>query len=404
MTCDLKYIFFLMNAQAYIAKMKNIQGALLELLDNIEYSDSDLQQFTKMITDQNVQDEMLKDFLHLLSKMSADHQRSPHLIKKVEYILAFLKKEIISKFSNTSLFNIFKKNKRILLFLIKERFIEIDEYLHDFMSDHNDYIDYFAPELISYMSNEARNEEEDDLFEENRRIGENHNYICKLIRDDSVKEFISHVNKANLPIKKAQIQQSCFETNWFLINQFEISLMEYAAFFGSLKIFKYLYLNDENITDSIWQYAIHGNNAEIIHLLEEKLDMNPEYSLYYALLFHNYEIADYLINNYDLNEFCNSDSIQFYMMKNYNFKFLNEKYILDSNLNESLIFLSKYNYIDLVKLLLSNKDINKVVFTDNYYPIHCAISNGNIEFVKFLLKFPIIKANLNAILYLSNLI
>lgn len=346
-----------MNAQAYIAKMKSIQGALLELLDNSEYSESDLQQFTKMITDQNVQDEMLKDFLHLLSKMSADHQRSPYLIKKVEYILAFLKKEIISKFSNTSLFNIFKKNKRILLFLIKEKLIKIDEYVHGFMSDHNDYIDYFAPELISYMSNEAKNEEEDDLFEENRRIGENHNYICKLIRDDSAKEFISHVNTANLPIKKAKIQQSCFETNWFLIDQFDISLMEYAAFYGSLKIVRYLQMNGVELTPSLWTYAVHSNNPELIRFLEENHVPPAEYSdddyedIYEESVkcFHN-DIAQYVKNNL-LNE---NDYDQLKLIKFYNFEFIPD----DFGNEEYFNYFCRYDYLSLVNIFINDMDLN----------------------------------------------
>lgn len=47
------------------------------------------------------------------------------------------------------------------------------------------------------------------------------------------------------------------------------SLIEYAAFFGSIKVFNYLYKNEVKIYQSIWPLAIHGNNPELIHLLEE---------------------------------------------------------------------------------------------------------------------------------------
>ena len=52
-----------------------------------------------------------------------------------------------------------------------------------------------------------------------------------------------------------------------------VNLIEYASFFGSIQIFKYLYLNGckSNISQnsSIMVYAIHGCNEEIIHILEK---------------------------------------------------------------------------------------------------------------------------------------
>ena len=41
-------------------------------------------------------------------------------------------------------------------------------------------------------------------------------------------------------------------------------------FFGSIQIIQYLRYNNVPITESLWLYGIHSNNAEIIHFLEEK--------------------------------------------------------------------------------------------------------------------------------------
>ena len=49
----------------------------------------------------------------------------------------------------------------------------------------------------------------------------------------------------------------------------ETNLVEYAAFFGSIQIFKYLLVNQVKLIPSLWIYAIHSRNPEIIHLLEE---------------------------------------------------------------------------------------------------------------------------------------
>ena len=47
------------------------------------------------------------------------------------------------------------------------------------------------------------------------------------------------------------------------------TLIEYSAFYGSIQIFNFLRMNNVELSPSLWLYAIHGNNAELIHLLEE---------------------------------------------------------------------------------------------------------------------------------------
>ena len=121
-------------------------------------------------------------------------------------------------------------------------------------------------------------------FFENREKGENDSYICKLIREDSIDEFIEYVNKSNISLEST-INQSIYETNAFLIqkqNEYiilrfnqsnsnsSITLMEYAAFFGSIQIFQYLKINGVEMNQELWLYSIHGKNAEIIHLIEER--------------------------------------------------------------------------------------------------------------------------------------
>ena len=91
--------------------------------------------------------------------------------------------------------------------------------------------------------------------------------ICSLIRQDSVVDFITHVNRYNIsPLSR--ISPSIFETNPFLIDNTNTSLIEYSAFFGSIQIFRYLLMNNAELTPSLWLYAIHSKNAELIHLLE----------------------------------------------------------------------------------------------------------------------------------------
>ena len=113
------YIIIKMNIQGYLATMKSIQDNLLEFLESEDDFKDTLNQFTNFLTEQLIQNEILKDFLNLLSKISMNHQRTANFIKKIESILTFLKNDIQSKISKTSLFNVFRDNKRILLFHLK---------------------------------------------------------------------------------------------------------------------------------------------------------------------------------------------------------------------------------------------------------------------------------------------
>ena len=159
------------------------------------------------------------------------------------------------------------------------------------------------------IESEILNEFGEDIisFEEKCRIGENDSYICKLIRKDLLDDFIVYVNEKNYQLDST-IKPSIYETNDFLLQfNIEMTLIEYAAFFGSIKIFNYLRLNKISMTPSIWNYAIHGNNAEIIQILEENQIELPEEKSYKQLLeesikCHHNEIAYYIQNSYLENE------------------------------------------------------------------------------------------------------
>ena len=140
-------------------------------------------------------------------------------------------------------------------------------------------------------------------FNECRNKGENDNYICELIRADSIDEFIAYINEKNIPIN-LKIKQSIFETNQFLIGK-NPQLIKYAAFFGSIRIFKYLQLNKAKMSPKLLLYAIHSNNPEIIEILLEK-KKKPKYTKYNECLIesikcHHNEFATYfkftLMNN-----------------------------------------------------------------------------------------------------------
>lgn len=136
--------------------------------------------------------------------------------------------------------------------------------------------------------------------------------------------------------------------------EYAFSLIEYAAINGSAKIFKYLIENKVKIDDSIWLYAIHGKNPEIIHILEKnQIKPNSYEELYLeSIKCHHNDLAKYIKNKYlaDKNDIdISAESIQYY-----NFKFI-QKEMIDSSVLPLLI---KYNHIILTRILLQDDKID----------------------------------------------
>lgn len=207
-----------------------------------------------------------------------------NLGKMIQYLI----QKKISDISNFEIYQIFKNNKRILLLLLEQGIIRPDEIIiSDIMitNDKNNfpYSHYLYSGIKSFIDkneikkieNEIKQkyDEEITIFEEKCRTGENDSFICSLIRQDSVEDFISYVNRNNKSLS-SQIHPSIFETNLFLMNKTP-TLIEYAMFFGSIQIIRYLYYNKVSLTNSMWLYVIHSNNPKLIHFLEEN-EILPE--------------------------------------------------------------------------------------------------------------------------------
>ena len=64
--------------------------------------------------------EKLRFLLRLISEISQNHHRFPYLITKIEHILNNFFDIIKTTFSSYEIFDLFKNNKRIILFLLKE--------------------------------------------------------------------------------------------------------------------------------------------------------------------------------------------------------------------------------------------------------------------------------------------
>ena len=404
----------------YIQEKKEIYENLMNFLEN---NDNNEKYFKKIINDISKQQheepqEKLGKFLQLLVNVANNIHRSQSLFNKIFQIIEYYEDQIKQTFSNITIFNTFQSNKKLLLFLFKKRIIVIDNIIsNELLSKNefngNDYCHFFYPEIKKFIDKENIKSIEKELleidsnifdhFDEKREEGENDTFICSLIRKDSVEEFISYVNRANISLN-SEINHSIFETNSFLIENKNISLIEYASFFGSIQILQYLNMNKIELKSSLWLYAIHSRNAELFHLLEENkadpLDFNSDDSKFNHFLkcfcesvkCHHNEFASYIEDNFLIQ---NKDKIR----KNNDvlssiIQFHNYAYFpTDLEDEDEFFILVSNDYHKLVNLFIKKKEetirkeISEKINIYEFYKITLkkAANENKFEIIYFLL-------------------
>lgn len=356
--------------------MKNININLLNLLDEGQVMEENLQNLQKRFEDQDILNNqyMLHATLHMMAAISNNHNRSSNFFEILEKILEKLKFAILKNFTNIQIFHFFKCNKRILLYLINEKILKIDNYIFNYFKEFPSYNYYFYPEISTFLTfkdfdesnqNEIyvnqlkhyyKNKED---FIEKRKIGENPTYICQLIRKDMIEDFIVYINKNSYDLNTI-IEPSIFESNLCLLDEY-LSLIEYAAFFGSVQIFKFLVQNGAALTSTLWIYSIHGNNPELFELLKEYgvlvKDMSCKSFFIESVKCHHNDFANFYQNNYCQSNQKSSFEILSVGLKYHNFAFIDSFYIGQFSFYD----LCLYDYPIFVDYLLKTTfiEINK---------------------------------------------
>ena len=152
-----------MSIEEYVEKKKNIQQVLLEYIDDESNVEENYETLIQVLKEQNIIKDLkdMKEILYLISIIGDNFHRSNTFFHKLELILQNLKEKITKLFSNNEIFEIFKNNKRILLFLIEEQIILIDENFISTITNGNyigkHYFEYFYPEIINIFTEEIIN-------------------------------------------------------------------------------------------------------------------------------------------------------------------------------------------------------------------------------------------------------
>ncbi|OHS95321.1 hypothetical protein TRFO_38572 [Tritrichomonas foetus] len=222
-----------------------------------------------------------------------------------------------------------------------------------------------------------------ELHHKNCINGKNEHPIAVIIRRDDIDTLQQFLSQNNFP-KNATIPISIYERFSF-INERNVKLIDFAAFFGSIKCFKFLMLNDFDFSiHQTFVYAVCGGMSEIVHLCEEK-KCEIKGSLLASVQFHRHDFFDWLIDIKNMN--YSDDLIPAQLLQYFNITSLINcinrgidptKFIFPSVLNGNLIFL---------KYLVTINEINLNVCDSNgMTPLHYACEKGFEEIVSFLIE------------------
>ncbi|OHS97503.1 hypothetical protein TRFO_36295 [Tritrichomonas foetus] len=93
------------------------------------------------------------------------------------------------------------------------------------------------------------------------------------------------------------ITPSFLENNPEINKGYELYLLDYAAAFGSINIFRYLWMKNAKYSEKLMEYFIIGGNSEIFDFLKKNwIDFNSNCCML-AIEYYYFEIWEYLINN-----------------------------------------------------------------------------------------------------------
>lgn len=377
--------------QEYLAPFKEFQRLLINFIDSFGIQNEEYENLINFYNNKNFRNDKdeLREICTMISKITKNYHRVSDDFEKTEQIIFFLANDIQSTFTNLEIYDIFRNNRQIILILLSKEMIKIDEAISHkiYIKEgtlYTSYRQFFYPEIKQFLTEEDCSKIESQLlnqksdiftnFDEKRRRGENDNEIFTLIRNDSITEFISYLNKTETPPDEI-FKNSIFETNSYMVRQSDVQFSTYSVYFGSLKILTYLLEKQVKLTKNEMFPAIHSKNIQMIHLLEDQIAIQNDDIRFISecviesIKCHHNNIADYFINNY-------SDVKQDDVIENC-FKYYNFQYLPENSIKNYFFYACKYNHLAIVKFLLNNTkiDINERIVLIIIYLFNSSLFN-----------------------------
>ena len=228
----------------------------------------------------------------------------------------------------------------------------------------------------------------DNILTRTKYLGEPIDYITNALFHDDIDQFQSVISNSKIDISYGRVNYNIFDD---FIPAKNISYINYAAAYGSIKCFKYLLLNHVKIDSNTFEYAVWGGNIEIIKIVSQNYTKINEKALIPAIIKHRNDLFIWIFDQVLLNKFSSESSanqILSICASNGNARLFFE--IIDKEFYYSynyLYFISEASEKGFYKLARIIYDIFNNKITLNYISSHSSFVNFNsISIFKLFLE------------------
>ncbi|OHT05846.1 hypothetical protein TRFO_26267 [Tritrichomonas foetus] len=344
----------------------------------------------------NIYENKEKNIFTFQSISNIYNSRPKYCTNLLKLIEIMLKEKFFSNFSWNDIFRHFRTCSQIILHLYS--IIQNDEILSESLQN---------KELLSIkeLLNNFNINEQNISGIHSREIPIK---IAKMIIDDEIHAFINYITQTNFDINSI-LDHTIFGI--YDVFHDNCSLIEYVAAFGSLNIFKYLFLQPNlNISENIIEYAILGGNYDIFHSIESRFSNEiPNQYLDKTVQYFRNDLFFYFLDNFkhSINSDVFTMSIKVNNIPIFLFCIQNNPGLMmrhDTELRYPIDFACEYNCVNIAQYLLSQRQIlnklmllqNNVTFRINksYTPLHIAAEFGSLEVFELLVSSKTIDTNI----------
>lgn len=161
----------------------------------------------------------------------------------------------------------------------------------------------------------------------------------------------------------------------------KLSMLCFAAVYGAIKCFNFIKEKNPSLDGPIANCAVVGGNLDIVKSLANSgLDKTLRKSLILALMLHNYEVSDWLLDNYECKIRPDGRIMSFgYLVFFFENNFPNKYFMYFNNA-------IKFGYVNYLPLIIdAGADVNQENH-DAWVPLHFAAQRNQISALELLLE------------------
>ncbi|EAX84886.1 hypothetical protein TVAG_330340 [Trichomonas vaginalis G3] len=188
-----------------------------------------------------------------------------------------------------------KENFDYFMNVIMEETMTSDHFMNSTPNDPQSVFNQWIKQFYTKKTFQERQEFQIYMFNH----GGHNNDAISALRTDNLALLQEQIASDEIDIDEV-VPSSLFEQSYFLKN--EPSLIQYAAYFGSVSCFKYLLMNGADLSyvdynnQTLISYAIASGNLELIRLCEQKgLDFKNALSA--SAYFWRFDVFSWLIDS-----------------------------------------------------------------------------------------------------------